>query len=155
MANVATREQFIAAARAYLGTPFAHQGTTRKGIDCYGLIYAACRDVGLITPRVAYRANPSKQVFEEAASKLLIEIPYNRLQRIRTQLEPGDLLSFWVNDPTEPKHLAIYSGCDKEGRETVIHAYSRKQNGVVEMPIAQTFMNRRLHKAWQIPNLGD
>jgi cell wall-associated NlpC family hydrolase len=36
-----------AAARQYLGVPFAHQGRTRHGLDCLGLLVMVARDLGL------------------------------------------------------------------------------------------------------------
>lgn len=40
------RGAFIQAARSYLGTPWRHQGRSRRGIDCGGLVALAMRDIG-------------------------------------------------------------------------------------------------------------
>jgi hypothetical protein len=37
----------IEAARAYLGVPFLHQGRSRRGVDCVGLVILAARDCGI------------------------------------------------------------------------------------------------------------
>ena len=43
-----TREkQIIAAARSYLGVPFQHQGRSRLGLDCLGLLVCIARDCNL------------------------------------------------------------------------------------------------------------
>ena len=34
-------------ARGYLGTPFLHQGRTRHGLDCVGLVIRVAHDLGL------------------------------------------------------------------------------------------------------------
>jgi hypothetical protein len=38
-----------ASAREYLGVPFLHQGRSRRGVDCVGLIILAARDLGYDT----------------------------------------------------------------------------------------------------------
>ncbi len=40
----------VAAARAYLGTPFVHVGRSALGVDCVGLLILAGKDAGLILP---------------------------------------------------------------------------------------------------------
>lgn len=37
----------VEAARAYLGVPFVHQGRTRRGLDCIGLVALALIDAGM------------------------------------------------------------------------------------------------------------
>lgn len=41
-------KQIIAAARSYLGVPFAHQGRCRAGMDCLGLLVCVARDCQLL-----------------------------------------------------------------------------------------------------------
>ena len=47
-----TPEQYIAAARSYIGVPWQHQGRTRFGLDCVGLLICAAWDCGVevLTP---------------------------------------------------------------------------------------------------------
>jgi cell wall-associated NlpC family hydrolase len=37
----------IAAARSWLGVPWRHQGRTRQGVDCAGLVVLVGRGLGL------------------------------------------------------------------------------------------------------------
>lgn len=46
-------EAFVAAARSYIGVPWKHQGRSRAGLDCIGLIILAGRDIGIAVPLVA------------------------------------------------------------------------------------------------------
>lgn len=48
MAAVVTRQQFIAAARRWIGVPWVHQGRNRHGVDCVGLILVTCWSLGLL-----------------------------------------------------------------------------------------------------------
>lgn len=40
--------ELVAAARTWLGVPFVHQGRSRLGVDCAGLVVALMRDNGLM-----------------------------------------------------------------------------------------------------------
>ena len=40
-------DRLVAQARSYLGVPWRHQGRTRAGIDCAGLVVLVARDLGL------------------------------------------------------------------------------------------------------------
>ncbi len=54
-----TADSFIAAARAYLGVPWRHQGRSRFGIDCVGLLVCVARDLGIrIEDMRAYEREP-------------------------------------------------------------------------------------------------
>ena len=42
-----TRTDIVAAARGWLGVPWRHQGRSRAGVDCVGLVVVVCRSLGL------------------------------------------------------------------------------------------------------------
>lgn len=46
-------ELFLDAARGYVGCPWKHQGRSRLGLDCIGLVVLALRDCGLDAPMTA------------------------------------------------------------------------------------------------------
>lgn len=46
-------ELFVDHARKYLGVPWRHQGRSRGGLDCVGLVVLAARDCGLDAPLAA------------------------------------------------------------------------------------------------------
>lgn len=48
-----TNQAFIAAARAWVGVPWVHQGRNRAGIDCVGLVVLSARACGLDVPLLA------------------------------------------------------------------------------------------------------
>lgn len=60
--TVKEREAFIAAARGYLGTRFRHQGRSKRGVDCAGLIVVSLEAIGRQYSDVpAYSREPRKQ----------------------------------------------------------------------------------------------
>jgi len=46
-------EAFVTAARKYIGVPWVHQGRSKVGLDCVGLVVLAARDCGLDVPILA------------------------------------------------------------------------------------------------------
>lgn len=53
-------EAFVEAARKYIGVPWIHQGRSKIGIDCVGLIVLSARDCGLDVPMLAdYGRSPN------------------------------------------------------------------------------------------------
>lgn len=105
----------VAAARGWLGVPFGHQGRSRRGVDCAGLVICVAAELGL--PVADYRA-------------------YGRLPRGDTLLRVmRDQCTEYAGDPVpgtvalmrferEPQHLAILAGT------TVIHALSTSRRVV-------------------------
>lgn len=121
----------VAAARAYLGTRWKHQGRTKRGIDCGGLLFAVMRDIGK-TPvdappgygREAYR-HGLEAVLEANYGK-----PVDREPRI------GDAVVFHVGR-SAPNHCGIV-GDYIHGGLSLIHAYAIN-GAVVEAPFDVTW----------------
>jgi hypothetical protein len=44
-----TRQEIVHAAREYVGVPFQHQGRTKNGIDCGGLLICTAWDLGTLS----------------------------------------------------------------------------------------------------------
>lgn len=102
----------IAAARAWVGVPFLHQGRTRHGVDCVGLLVCVLRDVGLVPAtfeRTDYGRLPNRG---ELAAKIAAHCC-----RIAAPV-PGCFLA--IRWHVEAAHVAIYTG------ETIIHAYEKR-----------------------------
>lgn len=95
-----SREELIDHATKFKGTPYVWAGTSKKGFDCSGYIYAMMRDSGYEVPRMA-------------------DEQFEATQRVeRKDLKRGDLVFFTTYMPG-PSHVGIYLG---EGR--FIHASS-------------------------------
>jgi cell wall-associated NlpC family hydrolase len=83
----------VEVARKYLGVPYVWGGTTRKGLDCSGLLQLAASQVGVKIPRTTYQQ---------------IKVG----QRIApNQLQPGDAVFF--GNASAPHHVGIYVGAGK------------------------------------------
>ncbi|HYG62602.1 MAG TPA: C40 family peptidase [Thermoanaerobaculia bacterium] len=95
-------------AMSFLGVPYRMGGSSRKGIDCAGLVRAAYDGLGLTLPRTAAGQ------FQQG-----VEISLGELQ-------PGDLIFFRDTYKRGISHVGIYIG---EGK--FVHAASTKRGVVV------------------------
>jgi cell wall-associated NlpC family hydrolase len=107
-----TADDVIAAARACLGTPFAHQGRIKgTALDCAGLVVSVAHDLGVdYLDQQGYSREPVKGLLRAA----LLDQP--GLDFVSPgQMQPGDILLMRFG--RDPQHLAIYTG------STIIHSY--------------------------------
>jgi cell wall-associated NlpC family hydrolase len=91
------------AARAYLGVPFVHQGRTRFGLDCIGLLSLALRDAGL----ERYVDHPENRAdYSRTPHMGLLEA---RMRRIFgppvADMQPGDVVALRYAGPI--RHVGI------------------------------------------------
>lgn len=83
----------VAAARSYIGVPYAWGGTSYKGIDCSGLTMRAHEKVGIFIQRVSWQQAGGGKGISSLAEAM-----------------PGDIICY-------PGHVGIYIG-----NERIIHA---------------------------------
>lgn len=103
----------IAAARSYIGTPFKHQGRSRDGIDCVGLLVLVARDLGFsVIDRPVYPRAPKSDLLESMVA---------RQGQRAAGWEPGCIVLY---GKSFARHAAIY------GDGTIIHAVP---TGVIEV----------------------
>lgn len=117
----------VEAARAYKGCPWRHQGRSRSGLDCAGLLVLAFRDAGVVlTDLSAYTRHPWKDGLEQVLA--------HNFQKVDSAPAPGDVLLFRYT--RYPQHLALAT--DKG----IIHSLSGGP-GVVEHGL-DSFWAKRL-----------
>ncbi|PIB35741.1 hypothetical protein BFP72_10220 [Reichenbachiella sp. 5M10] len=108
-----TREEFIAKAKTYLGTPYQYGGTTTQGMDCSGLIFRTFRDLGLQAPHGA-----------QALAR------FGQIVLDRDELMPGDVIFFSRTYPTS-KLVTHAAFVIEDGQ--MIHASTSKGVQIVPM----------------------
>lgn len=136
-------ERVIAAARAWIGTPYHHQASVRgAGADCLGLIRGVWRDLGGpdIRPERAY----SPFWAERTGGEALLEAFRRHLVEVDpATASPGHVLVFRLRPGFAAKHAAIEVAAD-----VIVHAYEAR--GVVETPLGG-WWRRHLVAAFVFP----
>ena len=123
----------IDVARSYMGTPWKHGGSSRNGVDCFGLVLCVARDLGLPAPDLVYSPLPDLYLFDF--------LP--RFCRRVAEPQAGGLVRMTVAG--RPQHLAIV-GEHPSGGLSLIHAYMPLSR-VVEHRLDDRW-RRRIVSAW-------
>lgn len=141
---MATRAQIVEEARSYLGTKWLHQGRTRDGVDCAGLVVCVGNGLGLIQyDRNDYQRNPNGSAF------LHFFTEGGGVQKPITEAKPGDILV--LREGTYPCHTALVG--EKRGGLTIIHAFVVRHQ-VVEEPLTGAWLAKRV-ACFQYPGVED
>jgi cell wall-associated NlpC family hydrolase len=120
LGRLSTRfKQLVEQAMTYLGTPYRRGGTSRRGVDCSGLVGAVYGQQGLEMPRTAV------QQYAEGAAVA------------EDDLRPGDLVFFRDTYKRGISHVGIFIG---EGR--FIHAAGHRR-GVVVSELSRPYYHLR------------
>lgn len=105
-------DDFIAAARGFLGTKWKHQGRSEQAMDCVGLVALSARAIGIEAPLTANYGRlqdymQARRVMEEFCDRV-------------GRGEPGDIVLY---KNSQSLHMAIVTAVDESGRPTrVIHS---------------------------------
>ena len=133
----------IAAARAWLSTPYQDQASLRGvGCDCLGLARGVWRDVVGAEPQAVppysrdWGETGFNEVLAEGARAMLIESPL-------AEIGPGALILFRMAPRAIAKHVGILTAPDR-----FIHAYDRL--GVIEEALTTTWA-RKIAFAFRFP----
>ncbi len=141
-----SREQIIQTARSYLGIPWTHQGRTRRGVDCIGLVIAVGWDLGLL-PLEDYPQNYSRQPdgwsLRDTISQHLVP------KRSFSEVESGDILLFTMEE--FPSHVGIY--VQQGTRKGVIHSYLSAKSVVCEHLLDASWISK-VSGTYRFPLLG-
>lgn len=139
------RQQIVATARGWIGTPYRHQASLKgAGCDCLGLVRGVWRELVGPEPEAPppYTPDWAEATGEEtllaAARRHLVEIPAG-------QAGAGDVLLFRMAMGVPAKHCGIATG---DGR--VVHAYWGR--AVVETRLVP-WWQRRIVAAFAFPGL--
>lgn len=133
------------AARGWLGVPFRHQGRTRAGVDCVGLVIGVARALELLPAdfdHTGYARRPDGVSLLAACRLYLTPVSFS-------EIGAGDVVVFRV--VTDPQHLAVVADYYAGGR-SVVHAYALAR-GVVETRLDDDWQ-RRLVAAFRLPGVA-
>lgn len=134
-----TGSDIAAAAREWIGVDYLHQGRTKQGVDCAGLIIGLAKQLGLdraagYVDRTDYPRQPTT---------------FNMMELLRTYcdhrrgFEPqiGEILHF--SFAVLPQHVAIYAPNNR-----IIHAYNSGRHCVIETSYLGKWP-KRLHSIYR------
>ncbi len=128
------REDVVAAARLWLGTPYRHQAAVRGiGCDCLGLVRGVWSErLGPLPVTVPpYRAD----IRDTANAGRLLEMARTWLTPAAGPPQPGQVVLFRLRRALEPRHCGIMSAPDR-----FIHA--QEGLGVVEAALGESWRAR-------------
>ena len=106
-------QQAVATARSYTGTPYRYGGTSKRGMDCSGLLCVSYRSAGYELPRTS-----SEQ------GKLGKAVKIN-------ELKPGDLV-FFSKKKGRRKITHVGMVTEVNSRDQVMFIHSSSSRGVIE-----------------------
>lgn len=142
---IITRSAVIAAARAWIGTPYRHQASLKGvGCDCLGLVRGVWRDLYGDEPEVAPPYGAGWAETPRLRGEPLAEAARRHLMAVALpDFAPGDVLLFRWRGHLPAKHAAIASG---QGR--MIHA--QEGAAVCEVTLSP-WWRRHLAYAFRFP----
>ncbi|QWX83148.1 C40 family peptidase [Cellulophaga sp. HaHaR_3_176] len=120
----------INSALAFSGTRYKYGGTTKKGMDCSGLLYVAFNDHDVSLPRVSY-------VMAEEGENIKIK-----------NVDKGDLLFFKTSKKSKKiNHVGLVVSVD-DGEIKFIHSTSSR--GVIVSSLKEGYWNYAFIKATRV-----
>ena len=124
-------DKIVWSAVSYKGTPYKYAGTSKKGMDCSGLIYISFKARNVLVPR------SSSLLYKEG-----YKIPLSRAKR-------GDLLFFKTTRKTRSKinHVALVTSVDN-GVVKFIHATSSR--GVIVSAMTESYWRKSFVEAKRV-----
>lgn len=148
---IATRKDFVAECRKFLGVRWQHQGRSEKGIDCVGLLVAPAMTLGVLQPEDNV-ANYHRMPQDDTLDKLLHR-HCRRLPKWK-EAQPADILA--VKYDTQPQHVMIITKpWNPQWGFHVIHSFGNAELGgaVIEHRLDTAWLDShraRIHAAFTI-----
>lgn len=123
---MATRQQIVNEARSWKGVRWKHQGRSRMGVDCAGVVAKVAHDLAIsMYDCVNYpRRSQGNEFLNHFREHLVEKSPVNH------EPKPGDVAVF--AEPKFPCHSGVIT--EKAGKLYVVHAHVNRRM-VVEEPL--------------------
>ena len=127
----------------WVGTPLMHQGRSRRGIDCVGLLVVCAQSLGVVVQdRTDYDREPTGQSLMSHLSSYLTKASGNRIL-------PGRVGVF--TESRFPCHVGIFSEID--GTVHLIHALTNRRKVVEERYTESSHNGMRLVGCYDVTAL--
>jgi cell wall-associated NlpC family hydrolase len=142
------RATVVAQARAWLGTPYAHQHRARGiAADCAGLLIGVARELGIVAPEfdvTGYARSPDGRSLLAHCDAFMRRIP-------GAAMRPGDAIACRFGN--DPQHIAIL-GDYVHGGLSIIHALNRSngRGAVIEQRLDPR-LRLQLVQAYALPGV--
>ncbi|MGB8437639.1 MAG: NlpC/P60 family protein [Burkholderiales bacterium] len=138
-----TNIDVVTTARTYLGVPWRHQGRSRLGLDCAGLVVLIGRELELSDhDRTGYSRHAQGLGFVDAFREAMDSVPL-------ASMRLGDVLLF--ADEAYPCHCGILS--EARGTPHFLHAHAPRRK-VMEEPLSAEW-RQKLRFAFRFRGLED
>lgn len=133
--------------RSWIGTPWLHQGRTRAGVDCVGLILAAAAELGVARAAGLKIADYGRQANNHRLQDLC---DTHLAQRSLQDLRPG--LVALMRFDVYPQHVGVLGDYPHAAGElSLIHSY-QQAGRVVEHRLADVW-RARIVAVYAVPEL--
>lgn len=142
-----TRDEIVAAARRWIGTPYVHQASLiHAGCDCLGLVRGVWRELLGDEPECAPPYTPDWA--EATASETLLEAARRHFTPIGIgDFRKGDVLVFRLHDHLPAQHIGVATSASH-----MVHAHAGV--GVTEVVIGAHW-RRKIAGAFVFPGVRD
>ena len=145
-----TRDDVVNEARAWMGTPYVHQGHQKGlGCDCAGLVGGVAVALGIVPPDWwETAAAPYAGYSREPSNKMLETICDGFMTRVETMQAANVVGIRWS---IETQHLGILAPYP-HGGFSMIHALEPRGK-VIEHRVNDVWLKRITH-IWQMPGVN-
>jgi len=141
------REDIVAAARRWIGTPYRHQASLcGVGCDCLGLVRGVWRDVVGHEPEEPPPYTPDWAA-EQGRETLLLAAQRHFVEIAADRFGAGDILLFRFRDHTPAQHLGVASRATH-----MIHAH---QGACVAEAAIAPHWRRRIVAVFRFPDVQE
>lgn len=116
-------EAVVREARSWLGVRWQHQGRSRDGVDCAGLVIKVAQALG-------YTDFDTTDYARQATDETMLALCREHLQPVAVgAIEPGDVVVLAFENQ---RHIAIVGDYPYPGELSLIHAYALAPHRVAE-----------------------
>ncbi len=121
--KVSKQKRVVQYAKSYLGTRYRYGGTSKKGMDCSGLVYTSFKQINVSLPRVSYEMSKKGKAIK------------------KREIQSGDLVFFRTSKKNSRavNHVGVVS---KVSSGIVYFIHSSSSKGVIESNLENPYWKK-------------